>query len=473
MMNNRTESLAYLFDPDVENKYRAVYENVQGLVKYDNNGGYVYNSHENYAAFKGLASGELGTNGEPSDGYFEVYDNWALTSGGSPNGQFFPFDGADEVFETNNSGNYKVGDDGKLVPIPNVPLENGTTLNHFMGRRWRRCSFSRRAAGSMRIRPCLSLSPATTMCGLFIDNVLVSDLGGIHDECFTIIDFEQGMVYTGLTPVVQNKEINSFSEDIPTLEELRTGGTDGKTWTWFDRTQDNNGNRVGTKTGSYADFKAAHNITSTTLKDIFTAAEQADTQTWGNESGMSADTFDQNTQHELKMFYLERGAGASNLVLEFNMLAVPASGITKTDQDGRPVSGAEFTLWPAEVSNEEADEYGFSAPIIDEVTGPAILFVFAVQDEGFRRDGAILLDQQLGHPRIRKLIQVPACGNIISHILGKEDIAVIFVAVLVQPGDFSFLRRLQAIRIPDHQGRIDEGKGFIHGAFGGKLGHGV
>lgn len=133
MMNNRTESLAYLFDPDVENKYRAVYENVQGLVKYDNNGGYVYNSHENYAAFKGLASGELGTNGEPSDGYFEVYDNWALTSGGSPNGQFFPFDGADEVFETNNSGNYKVGDDGKLVPIPNVPLENGTTLNHFMG----------------------------------------------------------------------------------------------------------------------------------------------------------------------------------------------------------------------------------------------------------------------------------------------------------------------------------------------------
>ena len=33
------ESLAYLFDPDISNDYKAVYENVQGLVKYDGNGG--------------------------------------------------------------------------------------------------------------------------------------------------------------------------------------------------------------------------------------------------------------------------------------------------------------------------------------------------------------------------------------------------------------------------------------------------
>ena len=88
---------------------------------------------------------------------------------------------------------------------------------------------------------------------------------------------------------------------------------------------------------------AAHNITSKSLKDIFTEAGLAQYQTWGDASGMSANTFDQNTQHELKMFYLERGAGASNLVLEFNMLAVPASGVTKTDQDGHPVAGAEFS----------------------------------------------------------------------------------------------------------------------------------
>ena len=84
---------------------------------------------------------------------------------------------------------------------------------------------------------------------------------------------------------------------------------------------------------------------------------------------MPAGTFDQNTQHELKMFYLERGAGASNLVLSFNMLAVPASGVTKTDQDGYPVSGVEFELWPAQLSITEKDEYGYAAPLIDEETG--------------------------------------------------------------------------------------------------------
>ena len=51
------------------------------------------------------------------------------------------------------------------------------------------------------------------------------------------------------------------------------------------------------------------------------------------------------------------------------MLAVPASGITKTDQDGRTVSGAEFELWPAKVSDTEQDEYGFPAPVIDTDTG--------------------------------------------------------------------------------------------------------
>ena len=367
-----TESLAYLFDPDVENDYKAVYENVQGLVKYDGNGGYVYNSHENYAVFQESDAGILGTNGEPSDGSFDVYDNWGLTSGGSPNGQFFPFDGADEVFATDKSGNYQVGSDGKLVPRTNVSLDGNTTLNHYMGLTMDTVFLQPEDGKIDEATPMSFTFSGDDDVWIFIDNVLVSDLGGIHDECFTIIDFEKGTVYTGLTPMVENQD-GSFTQDIPTLEELRTNGAGMQTWTWFDRTQDSSGHRAGTKTGDYAAFAAAHNIRSITLKAIFEAAGLSDTEAWGDgtENGMSADTFDQNTQHELKMFYLERGAGASNLVLEFNMLAVPASGITKTDQDGRPVSGAEFTLWPAQVdtTGENLDEYGFPAPVIDEATG--------------------------------------------------------------------------------------------------------
>ncbi len=360
------ESLAYLFDPDVSNDYKAVYENVQGLVKYDNNGGYIYDSHENYAAFQPSAAGTLGTNGEPSAGYFDVYDSWGLTSGGSPNGQFFPFDGADEVFEIDSNGNYEVDSDGKLIPRTDVLLDTDqTTLNHFLGLTMETV-FLQPANGRIDASTPMSFTfSGDDDVWIFIDGVLVSDEGGIHDECFTVIDFEYGVVYTGLTPMVKNPD-GTYSGDMPTLEELRSeeNGTSTQTvWTWFDRADKN---QTENTTGSYQEFKEAHGIKTTTLRELFRAAGQEDIQSWGDGNTMSEYTFDQNTQHDLKMFYLERGAGASNLVLGFNMLAVPASGITKTDQDGNPVSGATFELWPAQVSGTEKDEYGFAAPVLGE-----------------------------------------------------------------------------------------------------------
>lgn len=357
------ESLAYLFDPNITNDYKVVYENVQGLVKYDNNGGYIYNSHENYAAFQELSPGTIGTNGEPTAGYFDVYDNWALEGSSSPNGQFFPFDGANEVFKKNSNGSFQVDQNGHLVSKnikPAYAYEDSKNLNHFFGLTMETIFLQPENGKIDADTPMYFTFSGDDDVWIYIDNVLVSDLGGIHDECFTIIDFETGKVYTGLTPVTKNSD-GTFSENIPTLEELRSSKT-GKTWSWYNRIQG------VTVTGSYDQYAAAHGITEKTLKDIFDAAGQSDTQAWGTD-GMSEETFDQNTQHELKMFYLERGAGASNLVLSFNMLAVPASGITKTDQDGRPVEGATFALWPAQVSETEKDQYGHALPLIDEETG--------------------------------------------------------------------------------------------------------
>ncbi len=354
------ESLAYLFDPDVQNDFKDVYENVQGLVKYDGNGGYVYDSHENYAFFREGAAGELGTNGEPSAGCFEVYDSWGLKGSSSTNGQFFPFDGPEDVFVQNSLGEYETDAYGALVPNDKNP--NGTDasqFNHYLGMSME-AVFLQPEGGKIDADTPMSFTfSGDDDVWIFIDNVLVADLGGIHDECFAVIDFETGAVYTGRTPILQNAD-GTFSENIPTLQELRNPGQ--TRFIWYTRSNNINKNT----SGYWAEFSADHGIRITTLKEIFASAGYDSHQTWGDESGMNENTFDQNTQHELKMFYLERGAGASNLVLSFNMLAVPASGVTKTDQDGRPVEGAEFALWPAQLSDTERDEYGHPAPVIGE-----------------------------------------------------------------------------------------------------------
>lgn len=345
-VNKSGMSLAYLFNPantDLVSGARSVYKNVQGLLKYDGNGGYEYNSHENYVVYRDTEN--IGANGETSDGYFDVYDNWAVKGSSSPNGMFFPFDDTSRVFE-NNNGSYSVGDDGKLVP-KNQNFSQIGGFNYLFGLSMETIFLQPEDGKIDANTPMYFTFSGDDDVWVYIDGVLVSDIGGIHDECFTIIDFETGNVYTGLTPM--RLENGQYLEDTPELSELRNETQNGSTndqWTWVDHAT------KAEKTGTFEEYKTAHGIKETTLKDIFTNADEADGQEWG--TGDMSNTFDKNTQHELKLFYLERGQGASNLVMKFNMLAVPASGITKTDQDGRPVQGAEFALWPAK-TNENGE----------------------------------------------------------------------------------------------------------------------
>lgn len=335
-------SLAYLFNPantDLVSGARSVYKNVQGLLKYDGNGGYEYNSHENYAVYRDTQN--IGSNGETSDGYFDVYDNWAVKGSSSPNGMFFPFDDTNRVFE-NSNGSYSIGDDGKLVP-KNKNFSQIGGFNYLFGLSMETIFLQPEDGKIDANTPMYFTFSGDDDVWVYIDGVLVSDIGGIHDECFTIIDFETGNVYTGLTPM--RLENGQYLEDTPELSELRNETQNGSTndqWTWVDHAT------KAEKTGTFEEYKTAHGIKQTTLKEIFTHAGEANGQEWGPDT--MSNTFDKNTQHELKLFYLERGQGASNLVMKFNMLAVPASGITKTDQDGRPVQGAEFALWPAKTN---------------------------------------------------------------------------------------------------------------------------
>lgn len=143
---------------------------------------------------------------------------------------------------------------------------------------------------------------------IYIDDVLVLDIGGVHDAHSGYINFATGAVH------VECINTSGNDQDITIKEMYRLAGVFPDGSKWNDELVDN----------------------------YFTG-----------------DTFKNYTTHTMKMFYMERGAGASNLHMRFNLQTVPSGTVevrkelTNTDKDKYANVQFAFQMLAQEVTGQD------------------------------------------------------------------------------------------------------------------------
>ena len=228
---------------------------------YDETGYYHYCSEENYAYLDGDS--------------FIVYDAVGIPSDNNANpaynhGNFMPYNSiVDTGFSPKNY--YLFDEDGKQLELDDPSITDKLYLlpdpDYYFGMTME-AEFYQPKDGKVNGEDMVFKFNGDDDMFLYIDGVLILDIGGIHDPRSGWIDFSTGKVYM---------------QDIPTI-------------------------------GPYAGvFDPVTHIAY--LDALFTAAGK-------DTSGFDGHTFKDYSGHKLNMFYMERGDGASNLDINFNLTFV-------------------------------------------------------------------------------------------------------------------------------------------------------
>ena len=173
------ESLGYLFDSSVQTG-KISHMGVTGLLQ-AKGGYYEYDSSRNYAAYNANKNA------------FDVYNAaGVMQAGAEPHsvGQFFPFDAADEVFKE---------EDGKLVPN-GITSQNNGPLNHYFGLSMSSRFVQPKDGKTNADKPMTFEFAGDDDVWVFIDDVLVGDIGGIHTSAKLTIDFQTGEIKVNDSP---------------------------------------------------------------------------------------------------------------------------------------------------------------------------------------------------------------------------------------------------------------------------------
>lgn len=283
---NGGESLAYLFNPNYQQNGKASYTGATHLFQQDEDGYYFYNSADNWAMFD-KNSRRFTVSTLPDDASHDIDGTNEATYYG-----FFPFDPT--IAPQYHSKSHKVNG------------QPGNYHNHYFGVTMT-TPFTQPYGGMVEksdgtLEPMSFEFSGDDDVWVYIDGVLVGDLGGIHGVSTLDIDFSTGVV------------------------KISDVGSKGHTGTY-------------------------------TLRDLYRAAGREGSVAWNGNSN----TFSDYSTHTMNFFYMERGNQLSNMKIKYNLVGGGSISAQKTLTSGN----TEIGLRQGQFQYELRGYYdGDSAPVM-------------------------------------------------------------------------------------------------------------
>ncbi len=320
-----TESLAYLFnDEDIEGK--TSYTDVHGLFQVDENGYYSFNSDQTGA--------QLHTEDPASPDYksFKLVDF---------NDDVRPLDKGFFPFNQVSAAGF-LDEDGNVIYNQAMGIKEDERINHLFG-----AHMTTQFVQSEDGKTDDGLHVTYDFVGdddvwIFIDGILVGDVGGIHNPATVNIDFADGDITYMLTDTNTNKLYDApadHNSDLLTQYEKALGQNAIK---YYNRTENFTSKEISDEPTTDPEKANIAKVKNGANTHIF---QKTNDNKW---------IFADGTYHTLDFFFLERGAGGSNMNLKFNLEEIPPTYIHKVDQDGNPIAGVEFDLYVVQPQNDAA-----------------------------------------------------------------------------------------------------------------------